>query len=577
MVKLVIDGKNIQVKEGTSILEAAKINGINIPTLCFLKDLNEIAACRVCVVEVEGIEKCVTACNNKVQEGMVIHTNSKKAREARKLNLELILSQHNFTCATCIRNGICKLQELTKEFGITDTPYNIKYEQKKWDNSIPLIRDFTKCIKCMRCVQVCEKVQSLGVWDIVNTGGKTTVNVRSNKKLTDVNCSYCGQCIVNCPVGALHERDDVKVVLDALDNKDKITIVQVAPAVRAAYGEGIGLKREEATEKKLAGILKSIGFDHVFDTVFSADMTIMEEGSEFLTRLDDIRKTGLPMFTSCCPGWLRFIKSEFPDLVGRLSSAKSPQGMFGALAKSYYAEILGVPEEKIFSVSIMPCLAKKDEETLDNNHDIDAVLTTRELDRLLVSTMVNPKDIPETEFDSPLGVGTGAGVIFGVTGGVMEAALRSAYFLVNKKNPDADAFKDVRGLDGYKEASFDFGNGVVVKVAVVHSLSNARKLINKVLKGEVKYDFVEVMACPGGCINGGGQIINLEGSDLAARSNVLYGLDKVNNLRFSHENPEVIECYKKYLKEPLSEKAHHLLHRDHIKEMKEQKALGKQV
>ena len=568
MVKLIIDNKQIEVKEGTSILEAARQNGINIPTLCYLKDLNEIGACRVCVVEVKGVEKCVTACNNVVKEGMVIYTNSRKAREARKLNLELILSQHNFTCATCIRNGVCKLQDLTKEFNITGTPYNVKYEKKEWDNSIPLIRDFSKCIKCMRCVQVCEKVQSLGVWDIVNTGAKTTVNVRQNKKLKDVNCSYCGQCIVNCPVGALHERDDVKKVVDVLDSQEKIAIVQVAPAVRAAYGEGLGLSREEATEKKLVGILKSIGFNYVFDTVFTADMTIMEEGSEFLKRLDDIRKTKLPMFTSCCPGWLRFIKSEFPDLVPRLSSAKSPQAMFGALTKSYYAEILGVSEDKIFNVSIMPCLAKKDEATLDNYHDVDVVLTTRELDRLLISTMVNPKEIKEIDFDSPLGIGTGAGVIFGVTGGVMEAALRSAYYLVNKKNPDADAFKDVRGLDGYKEASFDFGNGVVVKVAVVHSLSNARKLINKVLRGEVKYDFVEVMACPGGCINGGGQIINLEGSDLVTRSKVLYGLDKVNNLRFSHENPEVIECYKKYLGEPLSEKSHKLLHRDHVKEMK---------
>lgn len=571
MVKLIIDDKNIQADEGTSILEAAKQNGINIPTLCYLKEINEIAACRVCVVEVEGVEKCVTACNNVVKEGMVIHTNSKKAREARKVNLELILSQHNFSCATCIRNGICKLQELTKEFNITETPYKVSYEKRDWDNSIPLIRDFTKCIKCMRCVQVCDKVQSLGVWDIVNTGAKTTVNVRQNKKLKDVNCSYCGQCIVNCPVGALHERDDVRKVVEVLDSKEKIVVVQVAPAVRAAYGEGIGFTREEATEKKLAGILKSIGFNYVFDTVFTADLTIMEEGSEFLKRLDDIRNAGLPMFTSCCPGWLRFIKSEFPDLVPRLSSAKSPQGMFGAVTKSYFAERLGVPEEKIFNVSIMPCLAKKDEATLDDYHDIDVVLTTRELDRLLMSTMVNPKDIKEVDFDSPLGVGTGAGVIFGVTGGVMEAALRSAYYLVNKKNPDADAFKDVRGLDGYKEASFDFGNGVVVKVAVVHSLSNARKLINRVLRGEAQYDFVEVMACPGGCINGGGQIINLCGSDLSARSNVLYGLDKVNNLRFSHENPEVIECYKQYFGEPLSEKSHKLLHRNHVEEMKKVK------
>lgn len=569
MVNLIIDGKKIQAKEGTTILEAAKQNGINIPTLCFLKDLNEIGACRVCIAEVEGVEKCVPSCHTQVIEGMVVHTNSKKVRETREVNLKLILSQHNFHCATCIRNGNCKLQNLARDFNIDENPYDIKYEEKEWDKTVPLIRDFTKCIKCMRCVQVCDKVQSLSVWDVVNTGSKTSVNVRENKKITNVNCSYCGQCIVNCPVGALHERDDIKKVLNALDDKDKITIVQVAPAVRSAYGEGLGLPREKATEKRLAGILKSIGFNYVFDTVFAADMTIMEEGSEFLTRLDDIRKTGLPMFTSCCPGWLRFIKSEFPDMVPRLSSAKSPQGMFGALTKSYYAEILGVSKDKIFNVSVMPCLAKKDEATLDNYGDIDAVLTTRELNRLLLSTMVNPADIEETEFDTPLGIGTGAGVIFGVTGGVMEAALRSAYFLVNKKNPDADSFKDIRGLDGYRVGSFDFGNGVVVKVAVVHSLSNARKIINNILSGKEKYDFVEVMACPGGCINGGGQVIDLEGGDLAARSGVLYGLDKVNNLRFSHENPEVVACYKNYLGQPLSEKSHHLLHRDHVKEMKE--------
>ena len=567
MVNIIIDGKAIKAKEGSTILQVAKDNGINIPILCYLKEINEIAACRMCIVEVKGVEKCIPSCTAKVEEGMEIFTNSKKARETRKINLQLILSQHNFKCATCIRSGNCKLQKLAKEFNIEECQFDVDYENREWDNTAPLIRDFTKCVKCMRCVQVCDKVQSLKVWDVVNTGSKTSVNVRENKKIKNVNCSYCGQCIVNCPVGALHERDDIKRVLEALDDKEKITIVQVAPAVRAAYGEGLGLTREQATEKRLAGVLKYLGFNYVFDTVFTADMTIMEEGSEFLKRLDEIRKSGLPMFTSCCPGWLRFIKSEFPKLVPRLSSAKSPQGMFGAIAKSYYAEILGVSPDKIFNVSIMPCLAKKDEATLDNYKDIDAVLTTRELDRLLLSTMANPAQIEECEFDNPLGVGTGAGVIFGVTGGVMEAALRSAYFLVNKKNPDADAFKDVRGLDGYREGTFDFGNGVVVKVAVVHSLSNARKIINDILSGKVKYDFVEVMACPGGCINGGGQIINLDGGDLNARSNVLYGLDKLNNIRFSHENPEVIACYKKYFKEPLSEKAHHLLHRDHLSEM----------
>ena len=565
MVNIIIDGKKIQTTEKKTILEVAKENGINIPTLCYLKNLNQIAACRICMVEVDGYDRCVPACNTYVTNNMIVFTNSKKARETRKINLELILSEHNFNCATCIRNGNCKLQQLAKDFNIYNTPYEVKYEEKKWDETLPLIRDFTKCIKCMRCVQVCDKIQNLSVWDVVNTGSKTSVNVRENKNIKDVNCSYCGQCIVNCPVAALHERDDINKVFDALDDKEKITIVQVAPAVRAQYGEGLGFNKEFATEKRLSGILKRIGFDYVFDTVFSADMTIMEEGSEFLKRLEDIRKTGLPMFTSCCPGWIRFIKSEFPDMINRLSTTKSPQQMFGALAKSYYADILGIDKNKIFVISIMPCLSKKYEASMDGYKDVDCVITTRELVRLLNSTTINFSEVEERDFDRPLGIGTGAGVIFGTTGGVMEAALRTAYYLINKKNPDPDSFKYIRGFDGYRTYTFDLGNATSVKIAIVNTLSNAKKIINNIKTKKETYDFVEVMACPYGCINGGGQIINLEGSNFVERSNMLYELDKKNNIRFSHENPEVIACYNNFLTKPLSEKSHLLLHTDHTK------------
>ncbi len=563
MVNATINGIDITVEDGTTILAAARKVGVDVPTLCYLKEVNEIGACRVCVVEVEGQDRCVTACNNVVQEGMVIKTNTRKVRTTRKTNVKLILSQHDYECASCVRSGNCTLQSLANELNISEMPYDSILEKNKWDKNFPLLRANDKCIKCMRCVQICDNIQGMHVWDVVNTGSRTTVNIAKNKTIQETKCTLCGQCVVNCPVGALRERDDVGYVLDAVENEDIITVVQIAPAVRTAWGEGFGLSKEFATAKRLVSALRKVGFDYIFDTTFSADLTIMEEGSELLHRLPEIKESGLPMFTSCCPGWVNFVKKEYPQYLERLSTAKSPQQMFGAVTKSYYAEKLGVEPEKIFCVSIMPCLAKKDEITWDGRGDVDAVLTTREVERMLKSFFIKTEELQEEEFDNPLGMGSGAGVIFGATGGVMEAALRSAYYLVNKTNREPDAFQCVRGLEGWKEAKFTI-NGNILKVAVASSLSNARKLMDTIAAGKVKYDFVEVMACPGGCINGGGQPIKDDYDQVAARTKVLYGLDKVNNLRFSHENPEVIQCYKDYFEEPLSEKAHELLHTKHV-------------
>ncbi len=568
MVKITINGQKIETQENNTILQAAASAGIRIPTLCYLKDLNEIGACRVCAVEVEGYAKLVTACNNRVQDGMVIYTNSPKAMTARRTNVELLLSQHDSNCAVCIRSGNCSLQRLANDLGILELPFEKELPENNWEKGFPLQRNAAKCIKCMRCVQVCDKIQDLHVWDVANTGSRTTVDVSGNRKISEADCSLCGQCVTHCPVGALHERDDVDKVLDALADERKITVVQIAPSVRAAWGEGLGMSREKATVKRLVAGLRRIGFDYIFDTDFSADLTIMEEGSEFLERLSDEKNQKLPMFTSCCPGWVRFLKSQYPDMTDQLSSAKSPQQMFGAIAKSYYAELMSVDPSLIFSVSIMPCLAKKQEcayPTMNDagaGQDVDVVLTTREVDRLFRAEQILPELLPEEEFDQPLGTASGAGVIFGATGGVMEAALRTASWLATGKNPDPDAFAAVRGMEGWKEASFELA-GRTLHVAVAHGLGNARKLVEAVRKGEFSYDFVEVMACPGGCAGGGGQPIH-DGVELAdVRGQVLYQLDQKNPLRFSHENPSVRECYRNYLGKPLSEKAHHLLHTDH--------------
>lgn len=567
MVNITINKKPLQVEEGTSIMVAAAQAGYKIPRLCFLKDINEIGACRVCLVEIEGKKNLVASCNNVVEEGMSILTDSPRVQAARKMNVEFILSQHDYRCATCVRNGNCSLQELAGDMNILDIPFASEIERQEWDNTFPLIRDSGKCIKCMRCVQVCDKIQGMNVWDITNTGKRTSVNTPDDEPIRLTDCAVCGQCITHCPTGALRERDDTAKVMRAIQDEDKIVIVQIAPAVRTAWGEGFGLSREEATVGRMVAAARGIGFDYVFDTDFSADLTIMEEGTEFLERLMDIKESKKPMFTSCCPGWVRFLKSQYPQYVSRLSSAKSPQQMFGAIAKSYYADLLGVEPNRIYCVSVMPCTAKKYEcdvpqvNDTQADKDVDAVLTTREFVRMIRAAQVNVAALDEDTFDEPLGIGTGAGVIFGTTGGVMEAALRSAYYFVTGENPKPDAFSIVRGSEGIREATVEI-NGAPYRAAVVSGLGNARKLMEKIDAGEVTYDFVEVMACPGGCSGGGGQPI-LDGVELAdVRGEHLYQLDKCADLRFSHENPSIVEVYDAYLEKPMSHRAHELLHTD---------------
>jgi NADH-quinone oxidoreductase subunit G len=568
MVNVKINNIPVCVEEGTTILKAAAQAGISIPTLCFLKDLNEIGACRICVVEVKGKEKLITACNNAVVEGMEIYTNSPKVRNTRKINVELILSQHDAHCVTCVRSRNCPLQNLANDLDILDRRFEQELCPDRWPKNFPLIRDVNKCIKCMRCIQVCDKIQNLHVWDVVNTGSRTNVGVSNGLTIQETDCSLCGQCITHCPTGALRERDDTDRVLEALADPQKITIVQIAPAVRAAWGESFGLSREFATAERLVSALRRMGINYVFDTNFSADLTIMEEGSEFLKNLPEIKKSGIPMFTSCCPGWVRFVKAQYPQYVSHLSTAKSPQQMFGAIAKSYYAELLGVDPQNIFSISIMPCVSKKHECALPimnsagAGQDVDVVLTTREIDRLIRAEHIIPQDLPETPFDQPLGIGTGAAVIFGTTGGVMEAALRSAYYLATGHNPDPDAFYAVRGMQGWKEAKFEI-DGTKINVAIAHGLANTAKLLDALNRQEVHYDFVEIMACPGGCSGGGGQPIQ-EGQELAEiRGNKLRQLDTENPIRFSHENPAILQCYQDYLQKPLSHRSHELLHTNH--------------
>ena len=566
---LTINGQTVQVPAGTTILEAAEKAGIKIPTLCYLKDINKIAACRMCVVEVEGSDRLAAACDTPVEEGLVVHTNTPKVRKARRINMELLLSQHASYCSTCIRSGNCPLQKLANDLNIHEMPYHVHVAKGYTDTSTPLVRQASKCIKCMRCVQICEKVQTMGIWDLAGTGSRTTVDVSGNRTLKTSDCTFCGQCVTHCPTGALTARDDTVKVLDALADPEITTVVQIAPAVRVAWAESFGLTGKKAATGKMVAALRRLGFDYVFDTNFSADLTIMEEGSEFLERFTHRDRYHWPMFTSCCPGWVRFLKSQFPNYVDCLSTAKSPQQMFGAVAKTYFAEKIGVDPHRMFVVSIMPCMAKKSECALPTmrdacgDPDVEAVLTTREMDRLFRSDNIQPGDLPEEAFDSPLGTGTGAAVVFGATGGVMDAALRSAYYLVTGENPDPDAFTAIRGNKPWKEAVFSIPGAGEIRVAVVSGLGNTRKLMKSLESGQSRYDFVEVMACPGGCAGGGGQPIH-DGEELAGkRGDALWKLDQKAPIRFSHENPEIQTLYQEFLERPLGKKSHHLLHTDH--------------
>lgn len=569
-----INGAELSVPKGTTVLEAAHMAGIEIPTLCYMKEINEIGACHICVTEVnEGrgfrlVAACVYPCSNNME----ILTNSPKVIESRKKTLELILSTHDRKCLSCVRSGNCELQKLCKDYGIEDASVydGVKNEYEIDNSAAHMYRDNNKCILCRRCVAVCAKTQGIGVIGANERGFKTYIGSAFDMGLGETSCVSCGQCIAVCPVGAISEKDYTKPVLEAIADPSKTVLVQTAPAVRAGLGECFGLPIGTNVEGKMVAALRKLGFDKVFDTDFAADLTIMEEANEFLDRV----KNGgvLPMITSCSPGWVKFCEHYFPDMTANLSTCKSPQQMFGATAKTYYAEKMGIDPKDIVMVSIMPCTAKKfeigrEDQSAAGVPDVDFALTTRELGRMIERAGINFHALQDEKFDEPLGISTGAGVIFGATGGVMEAALRTAVYKLTGEN--VTDLPEVRGVEGIKEATYNVG-GMDVKVAVVSGLANAREVLEKVQKGEADYQFIEIMACPGGCVNGGGQpqqpmsIRNF--TDIRAeRAQVLYNLDKDMPLRQSHENPAIKAVYEEFFGEPGSHKAHEILHTSYVK------------
>lgn len=567
-VNITIDGKKISVPKNFTVLDAARKINVNIPTLCYLKEINQIGACRMCLVEIKGVRNLQASCVYPVSEGMEIYTNTPKVLSARKTNLELILSNHVQKCLTCVRNTNCELQRLANELNVEDIPFtgeNIKYEID--DLSPSIVRDNNKCILCRRCVAVCKNVQTTGVIEAKNRGFKTEIGCAFDKSLDDTACIMCGQCINVCPVGALSEKSHIDKVLAALSNPNMHVVVQTAPAVRSALGEEFGLPIGTAVTGKMTAALKRLGFDKVFDTDTGADLTIMEEGAELINRLQN--RGVLPMMTSCSPGWVKFCEHNFPELLPNLSSCKSPHTMFGAILKSYYAQKNNIEPEKIFVVSVMPCTAKKyeiqrPEMAVEANRDVDAVLTTRELARMIKSARIDFVNLEDENFDDPFGNASGAGVIFGVTGGVMEAALRTVAEKLTDKPLENVEFKSCRGPEGIKEFTVELPN-LTLKGAVVNGTGNARKLLEKVRSGEANYHFIEIMGCPGGCIMGGGQPIidsNTRATTdvFSLRSSALYSEDKNQEIRLSHKNPSIIKLYEEYLGEPNSQKAHHLLH-----------------
>jgi len=576
MVNIKINNIPVSVAEGTTILEAAHQAGFDIPTLCFLKELNEIGACRICVVEVKGMRNLVASCVYPVNEGMEVFTNTKRVLESRKKTLELILSTHNKNCLTCERSGSCELQKLCNDFDIDNQDYYKGFAPSYTidTSAVHLVRDNNKCILCRRCVAVCEKQQAVSVIGVNQRGFNTHIGCAFESDLADSACVSCGQCVVVCPTGALTIKDDTQLVLDAINDPTKHVIVQTAPAIRATLGECFGMPIGTEVTGKMVAALRRLGFDGVFDTDFAADLTIVEEASEFLHRLQN--GGVLPMITSCSPGWIQYCESHQPEFIPNLSTCKSPQQMFGALAKTWYAKKMGLDPKDIFVVSIMPCTAKKFERGRADQSaagggipDVDAAVTTRELAHMIERAGIQFTRLPDEEYDAPLGNSTGAGVIFGATGGVMEAALRTAYEWVTGEELERHEFTEVRGTKGIKEASYKIGD-VDLKVAVASGLANARDLLEKIKAGEAEYHFIEIMGCPGGCVNGGGQPIQPASVrnfvDLKAlRAKALYNADTNKTVRKSHLNPAVMAVYDEFLGKPGSHECHHVLHTSYIK------------
>ena len=568
MVNIKINGQSLSVPANYTILEAARSANIEIPTLCYLKDVSKTGSCRMCIVEVVGARNLQAACVYPVSEGMEVLTNTQKVRDARKVNLELLLSNHDRKCLTCARNQNCELQKLSDELGVTDITYMGERNEYDIDEVSPsIVRDNNKCVLCRRCVSACKTIQTVSVIDATERGFKTTIASPFNKSLAEVPCVNCGQCIVACPTGALREKDNTDEVWAAINDPEKYVVVQTAPAVRVGLGEEFGYEIGTPVTGKMAAALRRMGFDGVFDTDTGADLTIMEEGTEFIERLQNGGK--LPMITSCSPGWIKFCEHNFPDFLDNLSSCKSPHQMFGAILKTYYAEKMGIDPAKMFVVSVMPCVAKKFESgrpemEVGGFRDVDAVISTRELAKMIKQSGILFNKLPDEKFDNPFEEASGAGVIFGATGGVMEAALRTVVEVLEGKSFDKLDYEAVRGTDGIKEATLTVA-GTEVKVAVVSGLGNARKLLNDIRAGKANYHFIEVMACPGGCVTGGGQPIvdssvRMDIDLKAKRAAGLYAEDKALPVRKSHENPDIKLLYSEFLEKPGSHKSHELLH-----------------
>ncbi|MDG5799859.1 NADH-dependent [FeFe] hydrogenase, group A6 [Marinilabiliaceae bacterium ANBcel2] len=573
-VSLTIDNRKVETDKESTILQAARLIGVNIPTLCYMKldDLNfenKPGGCRICVVEVEGAKNLMPACKTECRDGMVVHTHSVRVVNARRTVLELILSDHPAECLICARSGDCDLQSLAQQLGIREIHYQGEQSHYKSDQSPAIIREMDKCIMCRRCETICNDVQTVGTLSAINRGFRAVVATPFETDLDHSSCTYCGQCVAVCPTGALTEKDYTRKVIEAIVDPSKTVVVQTAPAVRAALGESFGMSPGTLVTGKMVAALKKLGFDYVFDTDFAADLTIMEEGAEILDRLtryfDGDSNVKLPILTSCCPGWVNFLEYHFPEMKDIPSTAKSPQQMFGAIAKSYLAQKIGVAREDLFVVSVMPCLAKKYECTreeffINGDPDVDVSISTRELAHLIRNANLHFEGLTDEEFDHPMGESTGASVIFGTTGGVIEAAVRSAYELFTKKELKKVDFEELRGMEGIRKAEVDF-DGVLLKVGIAHGLGNARKLLEEIKSGESDFHAIEIMACPGGCIGGGGQPYHHGNVEiLKKRQKAIYKEDKGKAIRKSHENPYIQQLYREFLGEPLSHKAHKLLH-----------------